>query len=234
MKHSQPLLTKCLQAALIAAPVLLSAAPSEAAATVKATVTGFTGQFAPGQWNRTPTSPDGSGSSTFTDSDTKLTLVKKAGVDGTVSGFISITPTVVDVLRPAGAGQFIGWKSTGDYTWGIAGNAANTRYSFDAYSTSEGITSKLNTTAPISTTPFSVASSVFDNTNPFSTDGLTFQIARAGTNTATGEGTGVISNFVFEAEYEAVPGPLPLLGAAAAFAWSRRLRKRLNSANTLA
>lgn len=233
MKHSQPLLTRCLQAALITAPVLLSAAPSEAS-TVKATVNGFTNAFAPAQWNRTPTSADSSGSSTFTNSDTQLTLIKKHPDSGTVSALITISPTIVDALRPAGAGAFVGWKSTGNYTWGITGSATNSRYSFDAYSNSEGITSKLNTTAPISSTAFSVASSVFDNQNPYTTDSLTYSIARVGANTAIGEGTGVISNFVFEAEYEAVPGPLPLLGAAAAFAWSRRLRKRLNSANTLA
>jgi len=32
---------------------------------------------------------------------------------------------------------------------------------------------------------------------------------------------------------EAVPGPLPALGGAAAFAWSRRLRRRVNASNTL-
>ncbi|PZV05355.1 MAG: hypothetical protein DCF23_03575 [Cyanobium sp.] len=30
----------------------------------------------------------------------------------------------------------------------------------------------------------------------------------------------------------AVPGPLPLLGAAAAFGWSRRLRNRISTAKT--
>ena len=223
LKHSQPLLTKCLQAALIAAPVLLSAAPSEAAATVKATVNGFTGAFAPGQWNRNPTSPDASGSVTFITSDTQLSLVKIQPNATPVAGVINITPFVVNALKPAGAGAFIGWKSTGNYTWGITGSSNNAKYNFTAGSDVDGST-KLNTNSPDSGT--------FDVGSASDTDILTFQIARNGGT--TGEGTGVISNFVFEAEYEAVPGPLPLLGAAAAFGWSRRLRKRLNSANTLA
>ena len=231
MKHSQPLLTKCLQAALIAAPVLLSAAPSEAAATVKATVNGFTGAFAPIQWNRTPTSADTSGSSTFTNSDTELTLVKTVPNASSVLGFIDITPTVVNALRPTGAGAFVGWRSTGNYTWGISGTATNARYDFTAGSAVDGAT-KLNTTASVPTGTFDVGSSFL--IDPYTTDNLTFSIAKLTTSTQAGTGTGVISNFVFEAEYETVPGPLPLLGAAAAFGWSRRLRKRLNSANTLA
>ncbi len=34
------------------------------------------------------------------------------------------------------------------------------------------------------------------------------------------------------AEAEAVPGPLPLVGAAAAFGWIRRLRKRVKVATS--
>jgi hypothetical protein len=47
-----------------------------------------------------------------------------------------------------------------------------------------------------------------------------------------GIGTGVISNFKVAAEYE-VPGPLPLAGAAAAFAWSRKLRNRLKLSESI-
>lgn len=45
-----------------------------------------------------------------------------------------------------------------------------------------------------------------------------------------GIATGTISNFQFIAEYAAVPGPLPIAGAMAGFAWSRKLRRRLKSA----
>jgi hypothetical protein len=38
---------------------------------------------------------------------------------------------------------------------------------------------------------------------------------------------------IFGANFsEAVPGPLPLVGAAAAFGWSRRLRKRVKVAGS--
>lgn len=49
----------------------------------------------------------------------------------------------------------------------------------------------------------------------------------------TGIATGTITNFQFIAEYSEVPGPLPLAGAAAGFAWSRRLRRRLKTAQSV-
>ncbi len=233
LKHSQPLLTKCLQAALIAAPALLAAAPAEAGATVKTVVNGFTGSFAPIQWNRTPSSVNAGNSALFTDSNTKITLVKNPANTQRVTANIDITDSLFVALKPyAGVGRILGWTATGNYTWSITGAAPNTKYTFGADSNNFSDT-PLNTAAPTSGT-FSVGDSYlitpFDGANaPDITD---FSIIRVG-NSATGAGTGVISNFQFVAEYD-VPGPLPVVGAAAAFAWSRRLRKRLNSAKTLA
>jgi hypothetical protein len=34
-------------------------------------------------------------------------------------------------------------------------------------------------------------------------------------------------NFTFQAQFSPVPGPLPLLGAAAGFSFTRRLRRRV-------
>jgi hypothetical protein len=39
---------------------------------------------------------------------------------------------------------------------------------------------------------------------------------------------------VFGNAFNAVPGPLPIIGAGAAFGWSRRLRRRVNKASTVA
>ncbi|WP_255147902.1 hypothetical protein [Synechococcus sp. ATX 2A4] len=49
------------------------------------------------------------------------------------------------------------------------------------------------------------------------------------TDGCCGEGIATISNFSAP-----VPGPLPMLGAAAAFSWSRPLRRRVASAKTMA
>lgn len=233
LKHSQPLLTKCLQAALIAAPALLAAAPSEAA-TVKTVVNGFTGSFAPIQWNRTPSSLNAGNSSLFTDSNTKITLVKNVANNPRVTANVDITDSLFSSLAPyAGVGRILGWTATGNYTWGITGAAPNTRYRFGVDSNNDS-DSPLNTVAPTSGT-FSVGDSYlinpFDGAN--SPDIADFSIVREAGSSTTGFGTAVISDFQFVAEYD-VPGPLPVVGAAAAFAWSRRLRKRLNSAKTLA
>ena len=232
LKHSQPLLTKCLQAALIAAPALLAAAPSEAA-TVKTVVNGFTGSFAPIQWNRTPSSVNAGNSALFTDSNTKITLVKNPANTQRVTANVDITDSLFSALAPySGVGRILGWTATGNYTWSVTGAALNSKYLFGADSNNSS-DSPLNATAPTSGT-FIIGDSYlinpFDGAN--APDIADFSITRVGGST-TGAGTGVISNFQFVAEYD-VPGPLPVVGAAAAFAWSRRLRKRLNSAKSFA
>jgi hypothetical protein len=230
LKHSQPLLTKCLQAALIAGPVLLAAAPSEAI-TIKATVNGFTGLFEPAAWQRSPSTPGGGNS--VTASNTALTLVKSANNSTTVSTFVTLSETVFDTLRPFGTGRLLGWTATGTRDWTRTGSAANTRYNFTGR---EPITT-LNDegSSNIIDKAFTLGESYVDQPfDPSDPSEVRFSIARtAGANVSSASGTGVIENFQFVAEYD-VPGPLPVVGAAAAFAWSRRLRKRLNSAKTLA
>jgi len=232
LKHSQPLLTKCLQAALIAAPVLVAAAPSEAY-TVKTVVSGFTGEFAPVLWNRTPTSPN-AGNTSSVDA-TSITLVKNPQNTQRVTASIDLTDSLFAALAPyQGVGRVVGWRAKGNYNWSITGTATNAKYLFGADSNNSA-DSPLNTSAPTSGS-FSISDTYPDPLNPFdgnnNPDIVDFSVARVGSS-ATGAGTGVISNFEFVAEYE-VPGPLPVVGAAAAFAWSRRLRKRLNPAKTLA
>ena len=51
---------------------------------------------------------------------------------------------------------------------------------------------------------------------------------------ASGQNPLAINSSSLSSVTEAVPGPLPLLGAAAAFGWSRRLRRRLRSATPMA
>jgi len=69
---------------------------------------------------------------------------------------------------------------------------------------------------------------------PYSFSVATGDILSFGVYTADnngGEGYLEISNFQFTDEE--VPGPLPALGAGAAFAWSRKLRARVKTAQTL-
>jgi hypothetical protein len=231
LKHSQPLLTKCLQAALIAAPVLLAAAPSEAGPTVKATVNGFTGLFAPTQWSKDPTIVTGGNSVNITSGS--MTLKKNlANGPATVFAFTTLSDGLFDALRPTNAnGRLLSWTATGLSDWSRTGSGANTKYNYSIAKPLPAVT--LNTAGTVNNLEFSVGKDYTTTPfNPANPDELRFSIAGVGA-AATGVGTGVIDNFVFTAEYE-VPGPLPVVGAAAAFAWSRRLRKRLNSAKTLA
>lgn len=231
LKHSQPLLTKCLQAALIAAPVLLAAAPSEAV-TVKATVDGFTGAFAPAQWSKDPTITTGGNSVTITGGS--MTLRKNIQNNpATVFAFTTLSDGLFDVLRPTGGGRILSWSATGLADWGLTGSSNNSRYDFSVAGKPTPAT-KINTTASVTNSAFSIGEDYTTNEfNPANPSEMRFSIAKVGSGSFTGAGTGVIDNFQFIAEYD-VPGPLPVVGAAAAFAWSRRLRKRLNSAKTLA
>ena len=226
MKHSQPLLTKCLQAALIAAPVMLAAAPSHAAVTT--TITGFTGQFNPSNWT---TSNGGSSSNTvvFTpaapSTATTLTIFKATTGNTTPSASRVTDQALVDALRPSNGGAFIKYTVSGKYTL-TGSNIGNFNFVGDSNDSTATLT-------PASTlTDFSFIGLGPNSVDP--DDSISFDISRVFSQTGS-NATGVIQDFQFVAEYEEpVPGPLPLVGAAAAFAWSRRLRKRLNSANTLA
>lgn len=65
------------------------------------------------------------------------------------------------------------------------------------------------------------------------TAGDTFGFRQNSEDSQFGSATTIVSNFHFLAESAAVPGPLPALGAAAAFGFSRRLRKRIARRNAL-
>ncbi|MBL8330571.1 MAG: hypothetical protein JNJ71_17165 [Rubrivivax sp.] len=65
---------------------------------------------------------------------------------------------------------------------------------------------------------------VFANPYTFSTAG-----GATGFNFALGQSTGGLSTVILSVTQ--VPGPLPLLGALAAFGWSRKLRKKISDSN---
>jgi hypothetical protein len=82
-------------------------------------------------------------------------------------------------------------------------------------------------------TPAYFATTLVNITNAFTSPGPTFtggasQIASGGNNT-TFAISPVLPNSYLTYTFE-VPGPLPVLGSAAAFGWSRRLRRRISQA----
>jgi hypothetical protein len=217
---------KALQAALIAAPVVFAAAPSEAG-TRLVTVKGFTGQFAP----VTPSTPwfgnlvDGT--ATFTPST--LTLFKPAANSGQATRQITISSSLTDALKLQPGMTFL--QGQVSYDWTTVGSTqvfalnAIGPYTTPSNNPPVGARTLLNSADP--------DSGSYSQTIQ-SGDTFGFQLLRiGGTVTGTpGDATAVISNFAFTAEYE-VPGPLPILGAGAAFAWSRRLRSRLKLSESI-
>lgn len=214
--------------ALAVAPIVLSAAPSSAI-TLSTTITGFNDAFAPVVWN---TSTSGTATAIFNgddDSATTLTLTKSAGNAGESQAVFLFDQSLVDDLRPAGAGDFIGYSYKYTWSWSFTTSgttpATNGSWDFNAINFNDTTVAldKLNTSAPLSSVVYNFSSATIPNT-------FGVELKRLGSN-AGGTGTAVISNFEFVAIYD-IPGPLPIVGAGAAFAWSRRLRRRLNTANT--
>jgi hypothetical protein len=234
LKRHKGLLTTSLKAAVIAVPVLLSAAPSQAA-TVSKTFTGFTGAFAPANWTVTGGSQTASA----------LTLNRAATV-GTSTGTWALNATTLQALiddRPVNAKPiFEGGEFTFTWAWTPSGNlttSSGSRNAFTFTMVNNGIQAG---SLPISGARTGNVAVTQNSADPAGTvagigDNLQFSLARGSSPTGastTVTSTGVITDFSFTAFYEEVPGPLPLAGAAAAFAWSRRLRRRLNSAESVA
>lgn len=108
--------------------------------------------------------------------------------------------------------NFVGFSGTTDQAW---------QFSFDSQ--------------PGSTTTMSVPNSGFDGWNTYTTQftasGASAQLEFTPNSTST-QGPFLLLDGVSLTEYSPpgptpVPGPLPLMGAGAAFAWSRRLRRRI-------
>jgi hypothetical protein len=155
-----------------------------------ATVTGFTGYFDAELWDRLPSSASNGNSSTVT--ATTATIVKNPSNAFPASASIGFDESLIDDLRPAGAGAFIGWTVTFDYAWSITGSVANSAYSFTALSDASG-GDALNTSAPIGGTH------VLSDTTTI--DFIQFIVSRV-TGGSLSSGTAVITNFEFTAEYD--------------------------------
>jgi hypothetical protein len=233
LERHKSLLTTALKAAVVAVPVLLSAAPSQAA--VSKTFTGFSGPFAPANW--IGTQPN---------STTNTLTLNRAATVGTTSSAWALTPTTLQQLidgRPSTAkdiflfGEFTyswSWTPSGNLTADTGSTATRNAFRFTVLNNGDVVQ-----TLPISGARTGGVAVTGTGGEPAGTiggegDNLQFSLARFDKALAstTVTSTGTITNFAFKAFYEEVPGPLPLAGAAAAFAWSRRMRQRLNSAQS--
>jgi hypothetical protein len=233
LTRSKFLAAKGIQAAIIASPIFFAVAPSQAATLTK-TFNGFTEAFAPGEFI---TTTNGSGTATFT--PTTLTLVRQRTSGSTPVVNYQVSKDLMETFRPLGVGAVKFLSGVYSYDWEINSNTTNNG-GLSAYNFSQAevgqTTRKLAFPATPAQTPANIANGTGQNIATELVDGSTFGwFLRKTNNTGSptnSNATATISNFVFTATYETVPGPLPLVGAAAAFAWSRRLRRRLKTAQT--
>jgi hypothetical protein len=226
LSRPRSLLLKGIKAGLIAGPILFAAAPSHAATTVTKTFTGFTEAFAPSNWALTQT---GSGAAA-TVTGTNITLSRPVSA-GTTAAVFTASTAILDAFKPTNAITFLYGSPSFTWEWQTSAGMNNTalnRYQFSPQV--GGIVSSVKWNPQIS----AVANQVYTGTvNPLTViaPGGTFgfsHIKTPGGSAATT--TGTVTAFTFEAVYSAVPGPLPLAAAAAGFAWSRKLRRRLKTA----
>lgn len=233
LTRSKFLASKGIQAAIIASPIFFAVAPSQAATLTK-TFNGFTEAFAPGEFT---TTTNAAGTATFTTTD--LTLVRQRTTGSTPVVNYQVTKSLMETFRPLGVGAVKFLSGVYSYNWHITSDTSNngglTSYNFSQ--TESGQTSrKLAFPATPAQTPVNTANGTGQNIATELVDNSQFGWFLTKSNnigTPTNSlATATISNFVFTATYETVPGPLPLAGAAAAFAWSRRLRRRLKTAQS--
>lgn len=226
---SSSLALKLLQASLIAAPIVLSVAPAQANGTRIVTIHGFTGEFAPANWFGTVNK----GSATFipgSDPSTSLILTKTGSQSGQATRQITISQALIDTYKPQSNSVFS--HAQFGFNWAVSG--PNSLYSLNMVgpytppfnSPVAPNLVKLNGTnaSGVGLSPYFLAADIADKT-------IGFQFIK---NPGTGaDGSATITDFKTTLSYH-VPGPLPILGAGAAFAWSRKLRNRLKMSGSIA
>lgn len=221
----RPSLVKGLQVGLLvgASAIATSSAPAQAA-TVTKVFSGFNQAFAPAKWTLDASQ---GGSASFDAGQTTLTLVRPQTVGTTPTAITVIDDTVLNAFKPNNSGNFLNGFFTYNFAWSSASGAnASVRYNFAA--TENGVLQpKMSPTTALVSSSGSRTSGVLDGSDTF---GFVHTKINPNAGTLGTSATGIISNFQFTATYALVPGPLPLAGAAAAFAWSRRLRRRVKSA----
>jgi hypothetical protein len=209
---------------MIAAPVVFLEAPSQAG-TKLFTSSGFTGQFASNKWTQLTT---GGGTNTF--SANSLIQNKAAASSGQASAQQLVNTAFTNSFNAPSTFTFI--KAIVTYDWAWTGDT--THFNFNKIGPYTGplvSNSPTNSRVDLPTTTPEIGTVT---QNVLFNEAFGFNVFRNGgvASGTPGTGTAVISNFKVQAEYE-VPGPLPLAGAAAAFAWSRKLRNRLKLSESI-
>ena len=194
-----------MTAGLASATLGLAASPSHAV-TLQ---TGFAGDYAPANWIFNANGGDGSVNTTGVPSSITLTG-NDAGGNVNANIFTDYTINATD----SGPVKFDWAYSSGDSgAYDSFGYLLNGVYNQLADNGSQGS----------GTTTFNVAGGDTFGFSVFSLDGQ------------FGAGVATISNFsapIPSSAPASVPGPLPILGVGAAFAYSRRLRRRINLAKS--
>jgi hypothetical protein len=222
-----------LKAAILAVPLMV-AAPSEAT-TFTQTISGFTGQFAGGNWQTVD--PLVSGTAVVFDITPGVLRLAKSGTtnpNGIAGAYRivdnSLFANLKTQLANPLAGDLISYSYSYNWSWWTSLNTTNNRFVFESIA---GVTlapgTTFNTSGGTFTSPLTGS---FNGGGSSTPDTFGFQVDSLASVAGTGEAR--ISNFQFIAIYDEVPGPLPILGAGAAFGLSRKLRRRLNSAKAVA
>lgn len=197
--------------ARLLAPIALAGAALGLAATPAQALTQFAGYYAPANWTQTI---QGNGSIDTSSAPNSVTLTS---ADGGVAG--PTQDTDFTITAPSAGTVSFNWSySTSDIDptydpFGYLLNGAFTQ-----------LTDDLGALIQAGSTSFAVGT------------GDVFGFRQYSTDSKDGAGITTISSFNGPTAAPGpadVPGPLPLLGIAAAFGWSRRLRKRMASSSSL-
>jgi hypothetical protein len=188
---------------LASAAVALGAAPAHAAL-------GFKEYYAPNQWTLTSDGP--AGGSTFNESTLSLT---SSNNNSGSSSYIDYTIIA---------------QYTGTYSFGWNYATADDQPEFDPFFYINGVNSSAS--QPVLHTVLAP----FDSTNTsqsgfetfFANAGDVIGFRQSSIDSRFGSATTIITGF----NSADVPGPLPIFGAAAAFGWSRKLRKRIKQSRS--
>ena len=239
----RPLPSFLSKAAVVAAPLVAAAlfAPAQAN-TLTRTFTGFSDAFAPNQWTKTIVN-DGTGTLTSTTMTIKATDTNPNG--GGAQYTFTPSSKLDDFVDPAWAApvgnqyyKFVDGTATFSWSWvWPTGQANGNTYPLQTFVGSDvpdTLWTFSGTTLADLSNYSAYTTSGTGTFNVSTPDGFGFRMLGNTGGNIQADATAAITNFQFVANYRLVPGPLPAAAAAAGFAWSRRLRRRIRAAGVQA
>jgi hypothetical protein len=157
------------------------------------------------------------------------------GIDGAISSSIGLVCTGADPDPASRPGRFFTYSITGPLVFNgtveaYPASSVSGIYTMFAGGGEEQFTPSFFSIDDSYTSGDSIVSSARFNNTTLSGLGFTQSSGLIGTWTLTGSGDKIQVNLQPAASGSVpVPSPLPLFGAAAAFSWSRRLRRRISA-----